>query len=104
VLVNGIDTLLTERLNAKAYELQTDIIELEVLADHVHLLSQCGPQFWIHLVVKQLKGYTSHALRPEFPSLKRRLPSLWINSNFVATVGVVLVAVVQRYVEGQTET
>jgi putative transposase len=64
-----------------------ELIELEVLPDHVHLLVGCDPQFGIHRLVKQLKRYASHALREEFPALKRRLPSLSTNSSFVATTG-----------------
>ena len=71
------------------------------MPDHVHLLIQCDPQFGIHRVIKQLKGYTSHVLRQEFPILKRRLPSLWTNSYFVATVGAVHLDVVKRYIEDQ---
>jgi len=63
------------------------MIELEVMPDHVHLLLGCDPQFGIHRLVKLLKGQSSHALRAEFPTLKRRLPSLWTNSYFVAPVG-----------------
>ena len=101
VLVNGVDARLKELLNSKARELRTDIVEMEVMPDHVHLLIQCDPQFGIHRVVKQLKGYTSHVLRQEFPILKRRLPSLWTNSYFVATVGAVQLDVVKRYIEDQ---
>ena len=101
VLVDGVDTRLKELLRNKAHELQTDIVEMEVMPDHVHLLIQCDPQFGIHRVVKQFKGYTSHMLRQEFPSLKRKLPSLWTNSYFVATVGAVQLDVVKRYIEDQ---
>ncbi|PSR20132.1 MAG: IS200/IS605 family transposase [Sulfobacillus acidophilus] len=101
VLVDGVDTRLKELLNTKAHELQSDIMEMEVMPDHVRLLVQCDPQFGIHRVVKQLKGYTSHVLRQEFPSLKRRLPSLWTNSYFVATVGAVQLDGVKRYIEDQ---
>ncbi len=101
VLINGVDTRLKELLHTKAHELQTAIMDMDVMPDHVHLLIQCDPQFGIHRVVKQLKGYTSHVLRQEFPSLKRRLPSLWTNSYFVATVGAVQLDVVQRYIEDQ---
>ena len=101
VLVNGVDARLKELLNSKARELRTDIVEMEVMPDHVHLLIQCDPQFGIHRVIKQLKGYTSHVLRQEFPILKRRLPSLWTNSYFVATVGAVHLDVVKRYIEDQ---
>jgi len=67
----------------------------------VHLLVGCDPQFGIHRLVKLLKGFSSHALRAEFPVLKRRLPSLWTNSYFVATVGGVTLETLKRYVEHQ---
>ena len=53
-----------------------ELIELEVMPDHVHLLVGRDPQFGIHRLVILLKGYSAHALREEFPALKRRLPSL----------------------------
>lgn len=74
---------------------------MDVMPDHVHLLIQCDPQFGIHRVVKQLNGYTSHVLRQEFPALKRKLPSLWTTSYFVATVGAVPLDEVKRYIEDQ---
>ena len=49
---------------------------MEVMPDHGHQLLSRDPQFGIHRLVKLLKGYSSHALREEFPALKRRLPSL----------------------------
>jgi len=51
--------------------------------------------------VKPLKGFSSHALRAEFPELKRRLPSLWMNSYFVSTTGDVTLETLKRYVENQ---
>ena len=48
-------------------------IPLEVLPDHVHLLVGCDLQFGIHRLVKLLKGFSSHALREEFPALKRQM-------------------------------
>ncbi len=78
---------------------------MEVMPDHGHLLVGCDPQFGTHRLVKLLKGYSSHvlsqALRAEFPALKRRLPSLWTNRYFVATVGGVTLQTLKRYVENQ---
>ena len=71
------------------------------MPDHVHLLVGCDPQFGIHRLVKLLKGYSSHVLREEFPALKRRLPSLWTNSYFVATTGGVMLETLKRYVQNQ---
>jgi len=48
-----------------------------------------------------IKGYTSHELRKEFPSLKSRLPTLWTHSKFISSVGSVTLDVVKKYIEGQ---
>ena len=77
------------------------LVELEVMPDHVHLLVEVDPQFGIHKLVKAIKGRSSRVLRQEFPSLKSKLPTLWTNSYFVATVGGAPLEVVKRYVENQ---
>jgi putative transposase len=52
-------------------------------------------------IVGQIKGYTAHALREEFPWLKKPLPSVWTRSKFISSVGAVTLEVVQRYIETQ---
>lgn len=101
VLVPPIDERLKTILAEQIERWEQELIELEVMPDHVHLLVGCDPQLGIHRLVKLLKGYSSHALRQEFPSLKRRLPSLWTNSYFCATVGGVTLDTLKRYVENQ---
>lgn len=101
VLVEGVDVRLKEIIYQTASELQSDVIELEVMADHVHLLCEVDPQFGIHRWVKRLKGRSSRLLRQEFPWLKSRLPTLWTNSYFVATVGGAPLAVIKQYIENQ---
>ncbi|WIG59577.1 MAG: hypothetical protein OJF49_002324 [Ktedonobacterales bacterium] len=101
VLTPPIDERLKVILAEQIERWGQDLIEMEVMPDHVHLLMGCDPQFGIHRLVKLLKGYSSHALRAEYPALKRRLPSLWTNSYFVATVGGVTLETLKRYVENQ---
>jgi putative transposase len=101
VLVKEVDTRLKEIITATALEFQADLIELEVMPDHVHLLVEVDPQFGIHRLVKQLKGRSSRLLRREFPALKSRLPSLWTNSYFVSTVGGAPLEVIKQYIENQ---
>jgi putative transposase len=79
------------------------LIELETMPDHVHLLVEVDPQFGVHKLVKAIKGRSSRLLREEFPWLKSRLPSLWTNSYFVATVGGAPLSVIKRYVETQKD-
>jgi putative transposase len=87
VLVNAVDERLKTILIETIEKWGQELVELEVMPDHVHLLVGCDPQFGIHRLVKYLKGTSSRYLRQEFPQLKRRLPSLWTNSYFVATTG-----------------
>ena len=77
------------------------LIEMETMPDHVHLLVEVDPQFGIHKLVKAIKGRSSRLLRQEFGWLGSRLPSLWTNSYFVATVGGAPLSVIKRYVEAQ---
>ena len=81
--------------------LHGEIIEIEVMEDHVHILLGCDPQFGVHRMVKRIKGASSKILRGEFPELKRRLPSLWTNAYFCATVGAVSLETVKKYIESQ---
>ena len=101
VLVDGIDTRLKELFLGKAEELGISIERMEVMPDHVHLFIKSKPTYAIHFVVNQLKGYSSVALRKEFPSLRSRLPTLWTRSYFVETVGHVSESTVVKYIENQ---
>lgn len=103
ILTNGIDTRLKELLLEYAANISVDIMEMEIMPDHVHILMEVDPQFGIHKAVKSLKGYTSKVLRNEYPSLKTRMPSLWTNSYFVSTVGVggAPLDVIKQYIENQ---
>lgn len=101
VLTGAVELRLKELIQEAAAELNVDIIEMEIMPDHVHLLMEVDPQFGVHRAVKQIKGYSSKVLRTEFPWLKSRLPSLWTNSYFVSTVGGAPLAVIKQYIENQ---
>ena len=101
VLVEGVDDRLKAIVNAVCTEFDVEMIELEVMPDHVHLRVEVDPQFGIHRLVKSIKGRSSRLLRAEFPRLKSRLPTLWTNSYFVSTVGGAPLEEIQQYIEQQ---
>ena len=101
VLVNGVDTRLKELIIEVCNQLNVDIIEMEIMPEHVHLLLEVHPQLGIHKVIKQIKGYSSRILRNEFSWLKSRIPTLWTNSYFISTVGGAPFAVIKQYIENQ---
>jgi len=101
VLVQGVDERLKEVLREVAAETTSEIMEMEIMPDHVHLLVEVDPQFGIHSLVKLMKGRSSRVLRQEFAWLKSRLPTLWTNSYFVSTVGGAPLEIVKQYIESQ---
>ena len=101
VLVNGVDARLKEFIKEVCDECNIDIIEMEIMPDHVHLLMEVDPQFGVHKAVKRIKGRSSFVLRQEFPWLTTRLPTLWTNSYFVSTVGGAPLSVIKQYIENQ---
>lgn len=101
VLVNNISKRLEELIIQKSLEINADIIEMEVMPDHVHLLIEVDPQFGINRAIRSIKGFSSYTLRKEFPSLKTRLPTLWTNSYFVSTVGSAPLEIIKQYIENQ---
>ena len=98
---SGVDVRLKELIEEICKEFRIDIIEMEIMPDHIHLLMEADPQFGIHKAVKLIKGRTSRILRQEYGWLRSRLPSLWTNSYFVSTVGGAPLSVVKQYIENQ---
>ena len=101
VLVDGIDLRLKEILLQVSIEKASEMMEMEIMPDHVHLLVEVDPQYGIHRFVRQLKRVSSRILRKEFPKLTSRLPTLWTNAYFVATVGGAPLSEIKQYIEQQ---
>ena len=101
VLVNGVDMRLKELIISICQEFSVELIELEIMPDHVHLLVDVDPQFGIHNLIKRIKGRTSRILRQEYKFLTTKLPTLWTNSYFVSTVGGAPLKIIKQYIESQ---
>jgi putative transposase len=101
VLIDGVDVRLKEILKEVVSETTGEILELEVMPDHVHVLVDIDPQYGIVKLIRNMKGRSSRLLRQEFPWLRSRLPTLWTNSYFVSTVGGAPISVVKQYIENQ---
>lgn len=55
----------------------------------------------IHLMVKNLKGKSSRALRSEFPHLRRRLFYLCTRSYYCETIGCINEETIKKYIENK---
>jgi len=101
VLINGVDVRLKEILYDIALENGSSIESIEVMPDHVYIFLCGTPIIPIHLIVKNLKSESSKILRQEFPTLKRRLPSLWTRSYYCETIGNISDDTVKKYINNQ---
>ena len=100
VLNPPIDAKLKKLIQQVCDETQSELIEMEVMPDHVHLLVGCDPQYGIHRLVKGIKRQSSRVLR-QFRVLRTRIPTLWTNSYFVSSVGGTPLALIKQYIENQ---
>jgi putative transposase len=101
VLIGDIEKRLKELILEKQEEYGYEVLDLEVMPDHVHLVLDADPMIGIITIVSKIKGYTSKQLREEFSLLKKRIPTLWTHSRFISTVGAVTLEDVNRYIEEQ---
>jgi len=101
VLTDGVEEKLEELLYLKAQQINIEIIEANIMPDHVHLFIKAGPNLAPQFVVNQLKGYTSRLLRQLFPKLKSRLPTLWTRSYYIDSVGKLNEYTIRKYVQNQ---
>ena len=103
VLEGAVEIDLKAIIRQIAKERKAEVIELEVMPDHVHLLVEVDPQYGIHRLVKQIKGRSSRILRSKYKELRSRIPTLWTNSYFVSTVGRATLKTIKQHIKSQKE-
>jgi putative transposase len=92
---------IAERLQAIIFEVVTEnrwqLIAIEIMPDHVHLLLNLKPSDSAADVARRIKGRSAKLLRSEFPQLLK-LPCMWAPSYFVGSVGNVSTEIVKKYI------
>ena len=83
--------------------LDMDVLAMEIMPDHIHLLVDCKPQLRLSDAVKILKGNTARWLFLKHPEIKKQLLGghLWNPSYFVATVSDRTMEQVTQYINSQ---
>ena len=107
VLTDGLDTECKEMLQKLAEEYRFQILAMEVMPDHIHLLVDCKPQFFISDIIKIMKGNLARQMFLVHPELKQKLwgGHLWNPSYCAVTVSARSREQEQvlAYIEGQKE-
>lgn len=102
LLVGRIKNQLESLIKQKAMDLGIDVISLEIMPDHLHLFVNANPNIAANQIVAKIKGYSSRALRLEYPELMK-MPSMWTRSYFVSRAGNVSSETIRKYIEAQTK-
>lgn len=87
ILIGDIEADVKQYLSDTLKSLDMDVIAMDVLPDHIHLLVSCKPQIRLSDAIKVLKGNTARWLFLAHPKIKARLQDdhLWNPSYFVVT-------------------
>ena len=103
LLKDDIADDLKQLILSKQEQWNYNIIDMEIMPDHVHLLIEHNPtdKAGINLVITRIKGYTAHELRAKYKELTTKVPTLWTRSRFISTVGSVSLETVKNYIANQ---
>lgn len=101
ILVGQVETRLKELLLQKSKENGWEIENMEVMPDLVRIFIKTTPSDSPALVVAQLKGFTSHQLRKEFPYLRSKLPTLWTRLYYTESIGHTSEETIKKYIDEQ---
>lgn len=104
VLKGNVEETLKRILAEICNKYEYEILELEVMADHIHIFVSAKPTVAPTDIVRTLKSITAIQLFKEFPALKKfysRCGSLWSKGYFVSTIGKVSAETIQKYIQEQ---
>lgn len=101
VLINNFAERLKEIVIEICKENSWEIIELEIMDEHVHIFVKSNGKDSPHRIVSQLKGKSSSILNKEFEWLKTRLPCLWTRSYYCDSIGNANSETIKKYIQNQ---
>ena len=102
VLVNGVDTRLKELVKSICEEIQVDVIEMEIMPDHVHILVSIPPKMSVSSFMGYLKGKSALMMFDKHANLKYKFGNrhFWSEGYYVSTVGL-NEATIKKYIQDQ---
>ena len=94
--------LVSRLMREKLAELRSEILEMSVQDDHIHLFVATRPDANLSQMVGQLKSHLTKTLLDDCPELLALFPkrNLWARGYFIATCGVDS-EVIESYIRNQ---
>ncbi|MCK8827433.1 IS200/IS605 family transposase [Natroniella acetigena] len=104
VIQGDIEQSLKNILANVCNKYQYEILELEVMTDHIHIFLSAKPTVAPTDIVRTLKSISAIKLFKEYPKLKKFYAccgSLWSKGYFVSTIENVSFHTIKRYIQNQ---
>ena len=106
VLKDAVEVELKQIFKDIAIEYDYEIIEMEVMPDHVHLFVGAKPSVAPSDIVRTMKSISAIRLFKKFKPLKdyyRRRGALWSKGKFISTIGFVSADTIKKYIQEQKD-
>lgn len=104
VLTNAIDSYLKESIQEICNNYHFDLLNIEIMPDHLHLFVSAVPYVSPTEIVKIIKSITANRVFKQFPKLESKRfwgSGLWSKGYFVGTAGTVTSETIRRYIDEQ---
>lgn len=104
VLQAKVETELKKIFKDIEAEYDYEIIEMEVMPDHVHLFVGAKPSVAPSDIVRTFKSISAIRLFEKFKALKThysRCGVLWSRGKFISTIGFVSADTIKKYIQDQ---
>jgi putative transposase len=106
LLLGPIERWLEELFHEIAEEQGFEILEMQLMPDHVHLFVSAAPRWAPGKIVGTFKAITSKVIFEEFPQIRKKLwgGHLWSAGYYAGSVGDKITAeTIKRYIRHQRQ-
>jgi putative transposase len=104
VLVGDIEIFVKERTRDICMQYGWELLEIEVMPEHVHLFVSAPPKVAPLQIASTLKSILAVDVFRAFPTLKKRRfwgSGLWTGSTYFGSAGTVTTETIKRYIMEQ---
>jgi len=103
ILVGKIAEFLEDQIQTISASKGWEVLELQVMPDHIHMFITAPPFDSPTAIVKVLKGVTGLRLFKKYPELKKEYwkGHIWSPSYYIGTAGHVSAETIKKYIENQ---
>ncbi len=99
ILTGEVADHLKDILHTIAEEKGVEILELQIMSDHIHLFVSSPPQNAPSLLINWFKGISARMFNYWYGNKDE--PLKWTNSYYVGTAGTVTAETIKKYIEEQ---